>query len=187
LFSAADPRLRLMTITGFEARLAHVGGDATPTLLQAYDEGSPFESYNAFMTDRTFVVPAARLLETRMASASAFAYRFDWRSRLLGGIFGSCHALELGFVFGTHSDGVASAFFGKGAEAEELAGDMIASWTAFARSGDPSTPATGLWPDYASDLRQTMIFGDGPPHHVTAPEAARSHAWNTVPDSKVGA
>jgi para-nitrobenzyl esterase len=186
LFSAPNPRLRLMSVAGFEARLAHVGGDATPALLQAYADGSVFERYSAFMGDRTFAVPAERLLETRTAGAPSFAYRFDWRSRFLGGIFGSCHALDLGFVFGTHADGAASAFFGKGALADQLAKDMMACWTAFARAGDPSTAGTGAWSRYATELRPTMIFGDGPPHTVMAPERGRMDAWRSVPDSKIG-
>jgi para-nitrobenzyl esterase len=186
LFSAPNPRLRLMGVAGFEARLAHIGGNATPALLQAYADGSVFERYSAFMGDRTFVVPAERLLETRTGGAPAYAYRFDWPSRFLGGIFGSCHALDLGFVFGTHSDGAASAFFGKGDLADQLAEDMMACWTAFARAGDPSTIRTGSWPRYTTELRPTMIFGDGSPHPVTAPERARMDAWRTVPDSKIG-
>ena len=187
LFCAADPRLRLMSLGGFEARLAHVGGESTPALLQAYGEGSVFENYSAFMGDRTFAVPAERLLESRMGAAPTFAYRFDWRSRFLGGIFGACHALDLGFVFGTHGDGVASAFFGKGDLAGQLADIMMESWTAFARNGDPATAATGSWPRYTTDLRPTMIFGNGPPHTLMAPDRVRMEAWRNVPDPKIGA
>jgi para-nitrobenzyl esterase len=186
LFSAADPRLRLMGLGGFEARLAHIGGESTPALLRAYASGSAFERYSALMGDRTFAVPAERLLDTRANTAPAFAYRFDWRSRFLGGIFGSCHALELGFVFGTHSDGASSAFFGKGPLAEQLADNMMECWTAFARVGDPATQATGAWPRYMMDFRQTMIFGDGQPHVIAAPARTRLEAWRDVPDQKIG-
>ena len=186
LFGAPNPRLRLMSMAGFEARLAHVGGNATPELLKAYDDGSVFERYTSFMGDRTFGVPAERLLEARVTGAPAFAYRFDWRSRFLGGIFGSCHALDLGFMFGTHGDGVASAFFGKGPEADLLAENMMASWTSFARTGDPSTDKTGNWARYTVDARTTMIFGDGQPHPVTAPDQLRFDAWRAVPDLKIG-
>jgi para-nitrobenzyl esterase len=186
LFSAADPRLRLMTVAGFEARVSHVGGEAKPALLRAYAEGSAFERYSAFMGDRTFAAPNERMLATQIAGAPAFAYRFDWRSRFLGGIFGSCHALDIGFVFGTHGDGIASAFFGKGPEAQQLAEDMMASWTAFASTGDPSTTRSGPWPRYSPDNRLTMIFGDGPPHLIMRPDEVRSEAWSAVPDSKIG-
>lgn len=186
LFSAPDPRLRLMTMSGFESRVAHIAGDAAPALLSAYDTGSAFERYNAFMTDRAFAVPADRLLRARRGAAATFACRFDWRAPYLGGIFGSCHALDLGFIFGTHSEGAASAFFGKGAAADALADAMMGAFAAFAATGDPSTAQTGEWPRYTEEMRSTMIFGDGPPHVALAPERVRLDAWNPVPDDQVG-
>ncbi|MGH6889370.1 MAG: carboxylesterase/lipase family protein [Rhizomicrobium sp.] len=186
LFSAPNPRLRLMTRSGFESRVAHVAGDAAPALLRVYDTGSAFERYNAFMTDRTFAVPADRLRSARAGAAATFAYRFDWRAPYLGGIFGSCHALDLGFIFGTHNVGAASAFFGKGAVADALAESMMSAFAAFAATGDPSIAQTGTWPRYANETRSTMIFGDGSPHVAAAPDRARLDAWKTVPDSEVG-
>lgn len=187
LFSAADPRLRLMSLASFETRLARIAGEATPALLKAYAEGSAFERWNALMTDRIFAVPAARLLQAQGDVAPTFAYRFDWRSRLLGGIFGSCHALELGFVFGTHGQGAPAAFFGRGPSAQALAAAMMQCWTAFARAGDPSTAITGPWPRYDDTLRATMIFGDGAPRVASALERHRIDAWTAVPDRKIGA
>ncbi len=138
------------------------------------------------MTDRVFAVPAARLLEALAPAAPAFSYRFDWRSPLLGGIFGSCHALELGFVFGTHGKGAAGAFFGRGRAAEDLAQIMMECWTAFARTGNPATAATGTWPRFDATGRETMIFGDGAPRVVAAPERGRLDAWDAVADRKLG-
>ncbi|HEY3638950.1 MAG TPA: carboxylesterase family protein [Rhizomicrobium sp.] len=184
LFSAPDPRLRLMTQAAFESRLERVGGKAAPALSSAYTASSTFDRYNDFMTDRIFAVPVERLLETRLGSA--FAYRFDWRSRFLGGMFGACHALDLGFVFGTHGDGIASAFFGKGEEAARLADDMMRCWASFARTGDPATTATGLWPRYTRGEPATMVFGDGEPRSIVALERARQEAWQDIPDEKIG-
>ncbi|HEY3777208.1 MAG TPA: carboxylesterase family protein [Rhizomicrobium sp.] len=186
LFSAPNPRLRLMTLSGFESRVAHVAGETAPALLRAYNAGSAFERYNAFMTDRAFAVPADRLLSARQDALPTFAYRFDWRAPYLGGIFGSCHALDLGFIFGRHDEGAASAFFGKGAAADALAEAMLGAFAAFAATGDPSTAQTGTWPRYSDETRSTMILGDGPPHVVRALERGRLDAWNAVPDSEVG-
>jgi para-nitrobenzyl esterase len=186
LFSAADPRLRLMSMASFETRLARIAGTELPNLLKAYSAGSPYERFNAVMTDRIFAVPATRMLAARMAKPAAYAYRFDWRSRLLGGIFGSCHAVELGFVFGTHAQGAASTFFGKGTAAEALANITMDCWVSFARSGTPETAGSGGWPCYDPDGRATMILGDGPPHIALGPERARIDAWNAVPDRRVG-
>ncbi len=187
LFTAADPRLRLMSAKNFAGRVGRLAGDAAPAMLAVYeDEGSPFERFNALMTDKAFAVPAARLLEAQQPVAPVFAYRFDWRSNFLGGLMGACHALDIGFTFGTHNRRLAGAFFGTGAPAETLACDMMDAWAQFARSGDPSTPASGVWPRYETQARPTMIFGDGAPHLSHAPNEARLRAWDGVPEHILG-
>src|SRR5579862_9611566 len=85
LFTAARPKLRLMDAAKLRRYTAGlVGEEHADALLAAYGEGSPFERWNAVMTDHSFAVPASRLLEAQSAHAPAFAYRFDWRSPLLG-------------------------------------------------------------------------------------------------------
>jgi len=180
LFTAANPRLRMMTTKNFNERIAHLAGDAAADMLAAYAEGSPFERFNAMMTDKVFTVPAIKLLEAQSAHAPAFGYRFDWRSPILGGIMGSCHALELGFVFGTYRERLAGAFFGTGPAADALSEAMIGAWVNFARTGDPG------WRGYDKAERATMIFGDGAPHIADAPNDARRAAWEKLPERRLG-
>ncbi|MBV8979232.1 MAG: carboxylesterase/lipase family protein [Alphaproteobacteria bacterium] len=187
LFTAARPKLRLMN----EAKLLRytaglVGDDRAETLLKAYAGGSPFERWNAVMTDHSFAVPAARLLEAQAPHAPVYAYRFDWRSPLLGGVLGSCHALELGFVFGTYNEKMAGAFFGSGSDADALSAAMMQAWVNFARSGDPSSGATAAWPRYDTATRATMILGSGEPHVAQAPDDARRAAWDTIDEARIG-
>jgi para-nitrobenzyl esterase len=185
LFTAADPRLRLMSMRGLSTRVTRLARDAAPELLDAYRTGSPFDRFNAIMTDKNFTLPAIALLKAQAAWAPVFTYRFDWRSPWLGGIMGACHALELGFVFGTHSQRLASVFFGAGAAAEQLAAAMMDCWTAFARAGDPSSAATGHWRRYDSD-GQGMIFGDGDPYPACTHDLQRLRAWAKIPERKLG-
>ncbi len=180
LFTAAQPKLRLMDsakLKRFATDL--VGEEHAEALLCVHGEGSPFERWNAIMTDQAFAVPAARLLEAQAAHAPVFSYRFDWRSPLLGGLLGSCHALELGFVFGTYNQKLAGAFFGSGAKADALSAAMMESWIAFAHGRDP-------WPRYDAASRATMIFGDGAPRLETAPDDARRAVWDAVPEKRIG-
>jgi para-nitrobenzyl esterase len=187
LFTAARPKLRLMDNAKLRRYTAGLVGDAhADALLAAYGEGSPFERWNAVMTDHSFAVPAARLLEAQSAFAPSFAYRFDWRSPLLAGVLGSCHALELGFVFGTYNEKLAGAFFGKGAAADALSAAMMLSWVQFARTGDPSSALTGAWPRYDAMTRATMMLGDGDPHVVNAPDDMRRAAWDAVAEDRIG-
>jgi para-nitrobenzyl esterase len=185
LFTAADPRLRLLSANGLRMRVTSLSRDAAPELLDAYGTGSPFDRFNAIMTDKGFTLPAMALLKAQAARAPVFAYRFDWRSPWLGGIMGACHALDLGFVFGTHGQKLASVFFGSGTVAEQLAAAMMDSWTAFARTGDPTSAAVGPWPRY-NDGGHVMIFGDGDPHIKRAHEDVPLHVWQRIPEHRLG-
>jgi len=186
LFTAANPAMRLMSAKNFTERVERLAGDRARTMLEAYDEGSPFERFNALMTDKSFFVPANRLAETQARTAPVFTYRFDWRSNFLGGLMGACHALDIGFTFGTYNKRLAGAFFGAGIAAETLAQSMMESWVAFASTGDPSTPTTGPWPRYDAVTRPTMILGDGAPSLVNAPNEQRLRAWDGMPERRIG-
>lgn len=187
LFTAAAAKLRLMDGGKLRALTAGLIGDAQADgVLAAYPQGSSFDKWNAVMTDHSFTMPAIRLAEAQGQHAPTYLYRFDWASPFLGGVIGSCHALELGFVFGTYNEKLAAAFFGAGQKADALSAAMMESWIAFARTGDPSNAATGPWPRYDAQARKTMIFGDGDPHVAGAPNEARRQAWAQIPESAIG-
>ena len=99
---------------------------------------------------------------------------FTYRSPVMGGIFGACHALEMGFVFGTHDD----FFCGTGAAADELSRSMQEAWTTFARTGEPSCESMGDWPPYG-DKRWTMMI-DTPCRLEAAPYEDERRAWDEV-------
>jgi carboxylesterase type B len=103
--------------------------------------------------DRVFRVPALRLAERQLRHGAVFAYLFDWASPAFGGLLGSCHGLELPFVFGTLDDPRAANLVGTDAAAHRLAHAMQDAWLAFARSGDPG------WPAYELTRRPTQRFG----------------------------
>jgi para-nitrobenzyl esterase len=166
---------------------ARVGDERKDAMLAVYSEGALMDRWNAFMTDHTFMAPATRLLDAQGPHAPTYLYRFDWPSPALGGKLGACHAIEIGFMFGTYNDKTAAAFFGKGEAADAVAAAMMDAWIAFARTGNPSSAATGEWPRYESGARAAMIFGDGTPHAANAPNEARRKAWESVPEEMIGA
>jgi para-nitrobenzyl esterase len=121
----------------------------------------------------------------RAGGVGTHCYLFTWETPAFGGVLGSCHALEIPFVFGTvHHPGV-QQFAGSGDEAFALSAAMRRAWVAFARSGAPSShepvssvgPArldgsarvdgsAGLgaadWSVWDVDRRPTMVFGPWP-------------------------
>ena len=191
LFTAARPKLRLMNKAKLRQLTENlVGKDRAQSLLDVYSEGSNFERWNAIMTDRSFAVPSARLLEAQGAHAPVFFYRFDWRSPLLGGVLGSCHALEIGFVFGTYNEKRAGLFFGNGPKADALSATMMQSWIAFARNSDPSATLAGAWPRYETttrrDKRSRKKGGGVGPNVTNGPrggggEAGNGRGWRLYP------
>ncbi|HEX7474577.1 MAG TPA: carboxylesterase/lipase family protein [Dehalococcoidales bacterium] len=109
----------------------------------------------AEQTDTNFRLPNLRLLEARCRNREkAYRYLFNWKSPTRGGIFGACHGLEIGFVFG-HFD---ANFCGVGPAADRLSGQMQDAWTTFARTGDPSCESLGNWPPYC-EKQITMTLG----------------------------
>jgi para-nitrobenzyl esterase len=142
--------------------------------------------FSAIETDRVFRIPGVRLAEQQARhDRRTYSYLFNWKSPAMHGALGSCHALELGFVFGTnHLPGMAG-FAGTGAEAEKLATQMQDAWLAFARSGDPSGASVGEWPGYTTARRATMIFGDAT-RVEDAPLDGERRAWDAVADRILG-
>ena len=83
-------------------------------------------------------------------------------------MLGSCHALEVPFVFGAVGHPAVQLFTGSGPEVDTLSALMQQCWLAFARTGDPSTRLSARWPTWDPTTRSTMVFGhqsgavDGP-------------------------
>jgi para-nitrobenzyl esterase len=108
----------------------------------------------AIESDRIFRVPAMRLLELQKPHAPAVhAYLFTWASPFLDGALGSCHALEIPFVFGHVDHPALAAWVGSDDDALALSQRMQDAWLAFARGEDLD------WHAYETDRRQTRIFG----------------------------
>ena len=143
---------------------------------------TPPELFTAIQTDRVFRIPAIRLAEVQQQhNQPAYNYLFTWRSPLLGGALGACHALELGFLFGTYEE----QFSGKGPAADALATNIQDAWLAFARNGDPSCESLGKWPPYG-ERRETMILGEEC-HVEEAPYDEERRAWEEMPRAASGA
>ncbi len=138
---------------------------------------TPYEIQAAASGDELFRVPAVRLLDAQsQRSARTWGYLFDWKSPMLDGALGSCHALDIPFVFGTHT--LVPEFAGSGVAANALAELTMDTWLAFARTGDPSTDNLS-WPKWDPQTRRTMVLGESArvEEHYRAEEVA---AWDGV-------
>jgi para-nitrobenzyl esterase len=136
------------------------------------------ELFKAVMTDRMFRLPAVRMVEAQAAHqpGHTFLYLFEFASTAFDGRLGSCHALEIPFVFDNlHKRGIELL---TGPEPpRSVAAAMHAAWIAFARTGAPDHDGLPEWPPYDEGGRATMVFGV-PNRLKRDPAAAERSAWS---------
>ena len=194
LFGAVDPSVTSLTDASLASRIERRLGAAARPLVETYRKArtergaavTPSELFMAIETDRVFRMPGLLLAETQSRhEARVYNYLFTWSSPMFGGIFGACHAVELGFVFGTHSAQGMTDFSGTGPAADALAANTMDAWAAFARSGDPSCASLGRWPTYTAAERATMLLGERS-RLERAPLEDERGAWSSVPTAVYG-
>ncbi len=121
--------------------------------------GSNLDMLDAIQSDVRMRIPATRLaLAQREHQPQSFVYLFTYESPARHGALGSCHALELPFVFGTLDAPTQDRFAGTGPEVEQLSRNMMDAWLSFARSGSPAHENIGPWTAYDAASRPTMLF-----------------------------
>ncbi|HEV8627968.1 MAG TPA: carboxylesterase/lipase family protein, partial [Acidimicrobiia bacterium] len=156
LWRVLQPALRSLDEAGLAAGVQQLVGEAAGDLVAAYraarPTAGPVELFQAIWTDREMRIPSLRATEAQAGSAATYSYLFTWPSPAPG--IGSCHAIDLPFVFGTLDSKGADAFAGSGPAADALATRMQDAWLAFAHTGDPG------WPAYDPTTRATMLFGE---------------------------
>jgi para-nitrobenzyl esterase len=163
LFAVTDPTLQNPDEKGMVNRLKRlIPPEQVSHVIAAYrkaregrgESTSPKEILIAIQTDLMFRISCLKLVEAQCKNNQpAYNYLFTWKSPMMGGTLGACHALEIGFVFGN----LDAIFCGSGPDAEALSRKIQDAWFAFARTGDPSSESLGKWEPYCEN-RTTMIF-----------------------------
>ncbi|GAC1566044.1 MAG: carboxylesterase/lipase family protein [Ktedonobacteraceae bacterium] len=161
LFTVFDPKQQHVDTD----LLTKLFGKRANEILATYEvqqhEAPLSTPWEAFLTDRTFRIPAIRVAEHQAKhGASAWMYRFDWPTPVYGGVLGACHALEIPFVFNTLQHQSAAILTGGGDAPQSIADAMHATWIAFAHGKDLTQQVHGLptWPRYDEKQRATMLF-----------------------------
>ena len=124
---------------------------------------APMTGFNARteLLDEIFLGVAARnALDTlRSQQSEVWYYRFDWDEEPapFNDIYGAAHVFDLPFLFGNFGPSLFSNVVNSTANAPgrvALSNAMMASLGAFARTGDPNSPAAlGVtWPQWPSTL-----------------------------------
>lgn len=143
-------------------RLASVVGDEAGDMLAFADRvrpnGSPDDHWCAALTEIVFTRPCRELLAAQAPHARTWQYEFTWPTPAFGGALGSCHALEIPFVFHSLDRAGVSVFLGEDPPVE-LADRMCEAWWRFARTGDPRHDGVVGWEPFSADVPSAYELG----------------------------
>ncbi|MBN9613684.1 MAG: carboxylesterase family protein [Actinobacteria bacterium] len=129
--------------------------------------------FAALLGDELFVQPTERLAVALVgAGHPTWRYRFDWSSTARGGVLGSCHSLEIPFVFDLLDLPGLERFTGEDPP-QHIADFMSAAWTAFARSG------RAPWPEFEPSTRICQVI-DEHLETISDPGKERRHLWERL-------
>jgi para-nitrobenzyl esterase len=153
--------------------------DAAPTVnieqwipgayLPVAAPGTGFNAKTDLLNRIFFIASRDNILDALKAQqASVWYYRFDWDEEPApwNDIYGAAHAFDLAFVFGNFGPSLFSNVANSSGNRPgrlELSDAMMKSLGAFARRGDPNSPALGVtWPMWPS----TLLFDATQTHKV---------------------
>jgi para-nitrobenzyl esterase len=117
-------------------------------------------------------------LQAVSAQVPVYAFLWDRESPVEGGRMRSAHTTEVPFIFGT-TDAARHAV-GTGSDIEPMTRCMMATWAAFARTGNPNNPTLPVWKAYSDADRQTMVL-DVESHLTVDPGGQARAALDVLP------
>lgn len=148
----------------------------------AYGSDAAFRKYA--LSDIIFGEPARFLAAAHSAHGQpAYLYRFGVLARAARlALDGTPHARELPYVFGN----LQVLEWPTGSNDETRAGEVMAYWTAFARTGDPNGEGRAAWPRYSSDEDRLLDLTNDGPKSAEVPHRARMEAIGDLyPDQRL--
>lgn len=137
-------------------------------------------------SDAIMRFPTVQLADAVSAFQPVYLYLFTYLSNSTYKNFGSAHAMELPFVFGTINLPEVIVFTGRDPRRLALSDRVMDSWIAFARSGSPTPKGGPEWPRFNPTQRPTMELGPEP-RVLNDPLSEQRAVWGaTVPTIEQG-
>ena len=137
--------------------------------------------WNAIMTDSMFRIPAVKTAEAqRRHTEGVWSYRFDYPSPAYDGRLGSCHSLDIPFIWGTYEAENMKRFCGDASpELAALSETMMQTYLAFAKTGNPNNEHLPEWPTYDATDRAVMTLNHDC-EVVNAPGEEERNFWASL-------
>lgn len=157
-----DPLYGSLSHADVRQRISDFVGDNTDEVLTGYQaywpDLSPSRLFARIYSEQ--LRKAAIHLASRRVSdglGPVFMYQFTYETEMLDGLLGSCHNLDLPFVF-RNVDRIPLA--GQRPERHKVQDNVSSLWTSFARDGVPSSPERSEYPAYTLESRATILIDE---------------------------
>lgn len=143
-------------------RFLRTEGAETRRIMQAYQsaepDASPSDLLGAVTTDYIYIRNTRRVATLKSAAGGApvYSYLFTRRTPVAQGILRCPHMSEVAFVFGDPT--AAWMVGGNGPDVAPLTRVMIATWSAFAHTGNPNNATVPHWPKHDPDDQFSMLL-----------------------------
>jgi para-nitrobenzyl esterase len=162
-------------------QLEGLAGSKTDEVIEIYrkDDADYGDSVIHLLGDVLIRLPAIRFAETNSQRQPTYMYLFTYRSTSTYKNYGSCHGMEMPFVFGTIDDLDVIVFTGRSTQREAVMKQVQQAWVNFARNGDPSQRGLA-WSKYDERTRATMELGLTS-RIVNDPDSAKRKLWSDLP------
>jgi para-nitrobenzyl esterase len=162
-------------------QLEGLAGSKADEVIETYRKADANygESVIHLLGDVLIRLPAIRFAEANSQRQPTYMYLFTYRSTSDYRDYGSCHGMELPFVFGTIDDLDVIVFTGRSTQREAVTNQVQQAWVNFARAGDPSQPGLA-WLKYDKKSRSTMELG-ATSRIVDDPRSKERSLWNDLP------
>jgi para-nitrobenzyl esterase len=158
LFTAFDKAYASMGADDARKRIGH-RFDNPDAVIDTYRRHRPGATIgqlvSAFQTDEMFRSPMRDLVSARSeAHTRSWTYWFTKSTPVFGGLLGSCHGLDIPYIFNNLDQQGVEMFTGNEPGREELAAQMSSDLITFACTGEAP------WAPYHPELRTTRVYGD---------------------------
>ncbi|WP_444921465.1 carboxylesterase/lipase family protein [Microbulbifer sp. CnH-101-G] len=183
LFSAPNPEIYSLTYQKICNHLEWLIPESSlkPIIDYYYQQASTTKdnlwpkwskTWNLMLTDMVFTLPGMRHLGVHQGDC----YHYHFTQPLIAQpLLGACHAVELGYVFGTHGEDSLQTLYGGETKAHILSASIQEAWLSFAEKGNPGVD----WPVYSGI--NSKRFGHNPDNRkFNTTELLR--LWQDIPD-----